>query len=180
MFNLLPETEKSKILKEYSLRRVIVFFAFLCVSALIALVGIFPSYLLSSLKLREVKDNVSSVRQSSAFQEADQLSKELSQANAKLVALQSNTSSVFVEDLFSRVIAHKISGIRLNGLMYKRGVTKDSSVISVSGVAQDRESLSNFESELEKEPLFKNVSLPVSSFTKDTNADFSLQITGTF
>jgi Tfp pilus assembly protein PilN len=180
MFNLLPEAEKNKILEEYSARRIIVFAVFLCVSLCIALVSIFPSYVLSSIKLKEIQDNISSVRQFTSFQEADQLSKELSQANVKLSALQFNASSVPVEDLFSRIITRKISGVRLNGIMYKRGATKDSSVISVSGVAKDRESLSNFVTELQKEALFKNVSLPVSSFAKDSNADFTLQITGTF
>jgi len=180
MFNLLPEVEKKKILQEYNVRRGIVFFVFLCVSLGIALVGIFPSYVLSSIKLKEVKDNVSLVQQSSLFQEAGQLNKDLSQANIKLTALQADAPSVLIGDLFSRVIEHKVVGVRLNGLMYKKGATKDSSIVSLSGVAKNRESLSNFASELKKEPLFKNISLPVSSFAKDSNAEFTLQITGSF
>jgi hypothetical protein len=180
MFNLLPEPEKKQILSEYNLRRNILMLIFLFVVGLIAVISIFPSYLLSSSKILEAQDGVSSIRNSNVFKEEESLNAELAQTNLKLSALQPLAGERYVSELFNAVITERSSGIRMNGLQYKRGDDKKGGYLSVSGVAQDRENLSQFVTALGKNSLFSKVDLPVSNFTKDRNADFTLQINGSF
>ncbi len=181
MFNLLPETEKEKILREYNHRRLIVFLAFMSATLCMALVALFPSYILSSIKLKEVETNIAVVRQSKEFQEADKLQTVLTESNEKLSALQFGRSKVLSQDLIAQIINVKNTGIRINGLLYKKSTAKDtSSQIFINGIAQNRESLSRFVTDLQKVKIFKKVALPVSSFTKDVNAEFTISIEGDF
>jgi len=181
MFNLLPETEKEKILREYNHRRLIVFLAFMSATVCMALVALFPSFVLSSIKLDELETDIVVVRQSKEFQEADKLQTVLTESNEKLTALQLGHSKVLTQDIIAQIINAKNSGIRMNGLLYKKSVAVDTnSQFLINGIAQNRESLSRFVTDLQKIKMFKEVTLPVSSFTKDINAEFTINIVGEF
>lgn len=180
MFNLLPEPEKKQILSEYSIRRTIIALAFLFIIGLVAVIAIFPAYVLSTSKVSEVSNAIESMRKSSIFQEEADLNSKLSEANAKLLALRPPKTEVDVATLFRSVISHKDNKIRLEGFQYTQGKGNASGKLSVVGISATRQDLSRFVDELKKDPLFKKVDLPVSSFTKDQNADFTLDITGNF
>ncbi|NIR48449.1 PilN domain-containing protein, partial [candidate division KSB1 bacterium] len=51
--------------------------------------------------------------------------------------------------------------------------------VSINGTARDRAALSAFARELENEPRFANIDLPISNFVKETDIDFSLTLTAT-
>lgn len=180
MFNLLPEPEKKQILSEYSVRRTIIALVFLFVIGLVAVIAIFPAYVLSTSKVSEVSSAIETLRNSSIFQEESNLNSQLSQANAKLLALKPPKTEVDVTTLFRNVISHKSNKIRIEGLQYTQGKGNNSGKLSVVGISATREDLSQFVDELKKDPFFKKVDLPVSSFTKDQNADFTLDVTGNF
>jgi hypothetical protein len=180
MFNLLPEEEKKNILVEYAIRRIIVLLLFLFVSGLIATISIFPSMLLSSSKTQEVEKQIEVARSSPILKEEADLNSRLTETNLKLSALMPIEDSISVDDLINRVIQKKSDGIRLSGFFYRHASSKTSSGFSISGVAEDRESLSTFVKNLQGEALFTKVDLPVSNFTKDKDATFSIQISGKF
>lgn len=179
MFNLLPEQEKKQIIEEYKARRAIITLVFVFAIGLIGIISIFPAYVLSTSKSEEVVRNIAAIRSSSIFQEESELSSKLSEANLKLLALKPPKTQGSVVSLFSSIIEHKSKDIRLDSFVYmspSEGTTK----ITVRGIARGRQNLSDFVAELKKDPLFSKVDLPVSSFAKDENANFSLDITGTF
>jgi len=180
MFNLLPQNEKQNILKEYRARRNILIAMFVFALGVISVVVLIPAYLLSTVKLNEVQDELARVSGSEAFQESDKLNKILIDTNAKLASLKVTKDQVYIADLIKNVISKRDLNIRVNGIMYKRGSAGAMSVITLAGVAHNREQLSTFVQELRSLPLFTSVDLPVSSFAKDKNAEFSIQIQGTF
>lgn len=180
MFNLLPENEKRNILQEYNFRRAIVLTAFLFVLGVIACVSLFPSFLLSSAKIIEEETQLTSIKRSNTFQEADRLNASLTETNLKIQSLKPLTNEQYIVDVIGTVIKKKNGAIRINGFLFKRGNGKDLGSLTVSGLTRDRESLSTFVRELEKDPLFTKVVLPISNFTKDRNAEFSIQINGAF
>jgi Tfp pilus assembly protein PilN len=180
MFNLLPEKEKQSIVKEYSSRRLIVILAFVFVLGIVSAVSMFPSYLLSSARVKEVETQISAVRRSTIFTEATELEAKLQSTNQKIDLLMSSQKATKVEDLISEIISQKDSSIRFTGFNYKKSVDKTPGSFSVSGIARDRESLSTFVRVLQNNERFSTVNLPVSSLAKDKNAEFTLQITGSF
>ncbi len=179
MFNLLPEQEKKQIIEEYKARRAIITLVFVFAIGLIGVISIFPAYVLSSGKSQNVVRNIEAIRNSSIFQEEAELSSKLSEANLKLLALKPPKTQGSIVSLFSSIIGHKNADVRIDGFMYSAPAV-GAAKITVHGIARGRQNLSSFVAELKKDPFFTKVDLPVSSFTKDQNADFSLDITGTF
>ena len=180
MFNLLPEPEKKQIIHEYESRRMVIGLAFLFLVGVISIVAIFPSYVLSSSRVAEAEGTISTMKNSSIFKEEADLSASLAQSNLKLVALRPSKSEPDVAALFQSVIALKGDSIRLTGFMFSPSSGSTQSKLSIQGVARSRSDLQTFVDVLKKDKDFSAVYLPVSSFTKDQNADFTIEMTGKF
>jgi hypothetical protein len=180
MFNLLPESEKQNIVKEYALRRIVVLSVFLFAVGSVASVSLLPSYLLSRAKIQETGQEIESIKKSSTFRESGQLSDSLTKTNAKLQALGPGANDMYVEDLFAKIFSDRDVNIRIASIMYQEAAGKTPGFITMNGIAHDRESLSTFVDKLKSEPLFTQVDLPVASLAKDRNADFSIKIQGKF
>lgn len=180
MFNLLPEQEKKQIIGEYRARRTIVGLFFLFIVGLMSIIAIFPSFVLSGSRISGVETSLNNMKNSPIFKEEATLSSKLSEANLKLVALRPPKRDVDVSALFQAIVSRKKSTIRLTSFTYISAVGTTPGKVSISGIAKSREDLSAFVEDLKKIPEFKSVNLPVSSFTKDSNADFSIELTGDF
>jgi Tfp pilus assembly protein PilN len=179
MFNLLPEKDKKKLWREYTFRRVIVSLFFIAVIGLVILIFAAPSLILSISKQNEVIRRIDALKQSTLFNESDSLNRKLTTESLKIRALKPSNSSVTVAELVKTVIARKGEGIRIKNISYSRNPDGQSS-INLSGVAQDREKLLEFTQSLESEGWFEKADLPVSSFAKDQDLDFSILIKGNF
>jgi Tfp pilus assembly protein PilN len=180
MFNLLPENEKKKITKEYAFRRNIVLFMFLFALGSVASVSLFPSYLLSSGKIKETQQEITTIKNSLTLQESGNLSGVLKKTNIKLQTLGFVLSDMNASDLFEKVFDKRDVNIRITSIMYQKPSGKGAGSITFNGVAHDRESLSTFVDNLKKEPSFTQVDLPVANLAKDRNADFTIKIQGKF
>lgn len=179
MFNLLPESEKKRILKEYRLRKTTIILSFLFATGLISFIFLIPSYMLSSSRDKEVSNRIDAVRRSTIVGEANEINASLVDTNLKIQSLKIEENEVLIKDLFDRVLSKKTDSIRIVDIQFRKKQT-DGNEIELSGIARDRESLSAFIKSLEEEDLFLNVDIPVSSFAKETNANFSVNITGKF
>jgi hypothetical protein len=180
MFNLLPPSEKQNILKEYSSRRLILSCIFLCALGLISVASLAPSYLLSRARISELTDDLERSRGTDIAKELESQTKIIATTNAKLGILADSVAEHKANNLFQDVISKRGSGIRISALMYKRGGDKETGSISVTGIARDRESLSRFVQDLKTNTLYSKVDLPVSSFAKDKNTNFTIQLFGKF
>lgn len=175
MFTLLPDSEKKSILKEYKIRRAIIICTFVFFFGIMASVSLFPSYLLSAIKTKEISTQLAELRKSTILQEAKILNEALVNTNKKLDLLRDSTSTVYVKDIIDGIQKSKSEqAIRISGVLYRRDTAKKQLSLSITGVARDRESLSFFVKELEKN--FEQVNLPVSNFAKEKNAQFTIEI----
>ncbi|TAL48785.1 hypothetical protein EPN83_03250 [Patescibacteria group bacterium] len=174
MFNLLPDAEKKHIFAEYRIRVGILVCLFLALTAALAFIFLVPSYLVSDSRYKEVSGRIDAVRHSTILREANELNTKLTSANLKIRTL-ATTSPQSAEALFERLLARRISSVRLSSLEYQRKAGGNE--LRFSGIAANRESLAQFVKLLESEPSFGRVNIPVSDFAKDRNASFSIQIT---
>jgi hypothetical protein len=177
MFNLLPEIEKKNIVNEYNTRRSIVALIFIFIVGLFSVISIIPSFILSSSRVNQVSEDILAIQQSDIFIEEPEITISLSDTNSKISTLLPEEQKIYVADIFERVISHKTSNIRINGITYRSG---ESGGVAVNGIARSREELSSFVEDMRKDSLFKEVNLPVSNFAKDRNAEFTLNIIGDF
>lgn len=183
MLNLLPLEEKKKVLTEYRLRLAAVFIftaAFLIVANLILLI---PSYLNAITKHNFVEDRYNYVMGSQDFQKAREVAgkeaaKKITEINNKLkmfAPVQEGNQTKFVSSsMLQKIFSLKPSTVKIGGATHE--VLKDREKFVITGRSVDRESLKLFVDKLNAEKLFTSVELPIQSYVKSTNIEFSLTL----
>lgn len=177
MLNIFPTEEKKKVIAEYRLRLgIVVVFA---VSALVlsSLVLLVPSYLIAVSKYNNVFGELSSLelRQDRAGQEKE-VGTQIREENKKIdLFLKGDTGErPTPPQIILSIIGIKSSAIKIHGFTYDASVGQERLV--VTGVASDRDGLAHFVESLKKDPTFTKVELPISSYVKSTDIDFSVVV----
>jgi hypothetical protein len=174
MFKLLTEESKAQVKKEYFLRRYVVALSSLSVVALIALVGIFPSYILSIARQQEVAERARVLGEGTPQQGEADLSEWLALFNQKLKLLSPKLDKDRASGMIEAGLAEKGSGISVIAISW---VKRDSEILlSMQGVARDRQALIAFEKRLNASGQFESVALPVSNLAKDSNINFQVKL----
>lgn len=177
MLNILSTTEKKKVRTEYWLRLAIVAIFAIGTLAAVSLVLMAPSYLLAETKFSEAERSLSALQKKYGdnTQEKD-LGVQIRDINNKILLLTNTTTGtgLLPSQTILSILAIKNSAIKLIGISYQS--TSVSDRIVLTGTAATRDTLSQFAEDLKKEPTFTNVTLPISSYVKSTNIDFSIVI----
>jgi len=166
MLNILPTKLKKDLQIEYAKRRAIAWLVGLCIVEISFLIFLLPGYI--SLTY----GNKSLATELTPYSQTTPVSSTIQTTNAMLKVLV-NHLPYAVHPLVANIISLQGSSISLSDIMYAHGV-KDT--ITLQGSASDRASLLAFTKRLEADPHFESVNLPVSSFAKDTNINFSVSM----
>src|SRR3989344_1685947 len=173
MFKLLTEEERKKMEYEYTLRRGIVILAALIAVVIIGMIGLFPSYVISSAQQREVEEFIGP-ENVEVKKDYSSLNYWLEGMKFRLSALEPNLDKDRASAFFEEVLKEKVSGIKINVLVWAKLEKK--TTVSISGVALDRQSLLAFENRLNTSGKFSSVTLPVSNLAKDRNIAFQIKL----
>ena len=177
MTNLLPLVEKKNIKQEYRMRVYIVSLLFLSVLIIIAIVSLLPLYISSLSKLNDIRSQMEVEKQKASYaaEEQDPI-KITREVNAKLAILGKKDSALpQSSNLITTIVGYKPDNIKINAIFYDRGLAEGK--ILLNGIAEDRETLLSFLKLLEGEKIFTKVDLPISSFVKEKDIEFSIKIT---
>lgn len=175
MFKLLTEEEGRKVSSEYSTRRAIVILISIIVVIIVGIVGLLPSYVISNARQHEIIEHNKIIADNSLTEgNEDALNAWLEDINQKLEtlspALDKDKPSAFID----KILEHKTSGIVITEFSWLR--IKDEIILSVSGVADNRQSLIMFENNINSSKYFSTVTLPVSNLAKDRDIDFQMKL----
>lgn len=177
MFTLLPEQNKKSLFKEYRLRLFTVIFLFLTAFCLISTALLFPSYISLYFERGVLEDESARVGMEIKVKNEKGIVETLARINHTLAAVKPQQSGVLQ---VTKVILDKLpSGISIDRFVYTRGEKADSS-LSLQGVAETRSELITFSRELEKQPDFSKVDLPISNLAKQSDVPFTLTVLGKF
>lgn len=178
MINLIPNEEKKKMVQEFYLRFVVVFFFVLGFSVLIATVAILPSYFLSSLKKNLASDKAAAQRAEPEPSLDSKTSSIIEDLNNKLSIVEKAEKNKYSisEKVINEILLKKIPDIRITEITYKNEAVAGKT-ISIRGIAPSRERLLIFRKTLEEDPAFKKVDLPISNFIKGTDIAFFINLT---
>lgn len=177
--NLLPHEEKKKIRAEYRLRLGTVALAavlFLVISNFALLV---PSYLRASSKESVAEARITTSTGMTAREheeEENDANVRVKELNKKLSVLSTGgtaASYALLSQTIASILALKSSAIKIQSITYDATQPERRRYV-VSGRALDRDSLAQFSDKLKKSASFAKVELPISSFVKSTDIDFSL------
>ena len=145
---------------------------------LIASVALLPAYFSSTIKdsVAQLKlniqknDTVPTVGQESLTAITDM--------NNKLSLVENSEKNKFPisQKVISNILSSKTPDIKITQIIYADASITTAREITILGTAPSRQSLLNFEQALQSNPSFKNVTLPISSFIKDSNLQFNLTL----
>lgn len=174
MFNLLPQEHQKKLKKEYLHRRsTLILIAFFCLG-IIGILTFIPSFILSLQRAQSIPYEYKVTEEDSSIS--------VSELNHRINDLKNDVTTVLkrnsvnqINEIFKNIIDMKPAGISLKGLSYKKQ-NKEPLKVYLAGVALTREDLLSFARKLEMFSLFEHVNVPVSSFAKDKDIEFSLEL----
>lgn len=181
MFKLLTEEARKKAMREYAVRRSVIAVASLTVVLVIALAGLFPAYILSATRKTEVEERVRVMGNIGLQGNESSLQRWLTDTNLKLQFLNPKLDKDRPSEFIEQVLQEKIIGIHITGLNWfkSRNEKGETLSLSVSGIAEDRQTLLYFENRLNISGHFAKVTLPVSNLAKEKNIVFQIKITPT-
>jgi hypothetical protein len=168
MFKLLTEESRATVSREYKLRRVVLIVTSLSLVLAVALVGLFPSYILSQVKQAEAG------AMSNQQEGKEDLEAWLQEFNGKLRALSAGIAPARASADIEKVLSLKGAGIRITQLKWNEGDAE--AKLSLMGVANDRQTLLSFEKRLKDSGKFSAVMLPVSNLAKERDINFQIDL----
>ncbi len=176
MFNLIPDILRENIKSDYKLRKYIVMLVFVVFLEVCFLVFLFPTWLVSSHKDKQLTLIAEDASNSLSSGNVNSTTAEIKALNTKLAVLQSALDYPKIIPFLDEILKDKTASISINKIVYTTDDSKNA-IISLGGVSRTRDSLLAFVKILESSKLFKKVDLPISNFTKDRDLDFTLSIT---
>lgn len=170
MINLLPEAEKSEIGYDYRRGVWAVVLIFLLITAGMALVLMFPSYLVLSLEEKEVKSDLEKIDQRIKGQELSLNESRLKDLESKRAFLGAMETASTTANLIKEILNARKPGIKITNINYAEGG------FSLQGVAERRTNLLEFIKALKSLPTYKEVNAPLSNLLSEKNVNFSLTL----
>lgn len=184
MLNILPLEQKKKNLKEYRLRLVVVVLGALVSLVVVNLALLTPAYLNAVAREADAQARIMSFTGKSA---ADALREErdavsaMSDVNKKINIFTGVSTStvgrVVPSDALVNIITLKNSGIKIDGMTYDATLAREQFI--VNGNALTRDNLAQFIEALKGSGAFTTVDLPIQSYVKSTNIDFTITLVRT-
>lgn len=176
MINLLPQSEKKKLLREYRLRLAVIVLWGMLMLEIIAFGLFVPSYLAISSSTSALSVVLEDI-QSHAPDGSNETKRHLNLINQEIASLKVGGASteLFPSQLLTELLAVKSSGIAITGFSYARAGT--SVTVQLNGNAATREDLIAYRSALTSNVHFSDPKYAQSYITKKTDIDFTLTTT---
>lgn len=173
MFNLLPDSLKQEITKEYKLRRfiiIVIFFVFIEVSFMIFML---PSFIVSYSKEKEVELRVQIVDKSSSSSNVNSVKSVIRSLNNDLNIIDKTSKYLEVIPIIDIILSKKTNSIKITDFSYT-SLSTSTATLAIQGVSSTRDVLVEFKKNLGESGVFKNIDLPISNLAKDRDIKFSM------
>lgn len=174
MFKLLTEEAMKKVTSEYKRRRTVVVLLALILALLISVVGILPSYVLSTIRQFEIEEKSKITNSAKTKGDEQELDAWLAKTNNILASISPDLEMPPPSELIEKVIDEKTSGVSLTSFSWKED--KEKPVMIVRGLASSRANLILFRDNLNDSGHFSSVELPISDLALDKNIDFQISL----
>ncbi len=173
-YTFLPESERKNIARDYHIRVAIVGLFFLSLAFLVGVAALFPAYVHAMLEERLHLKDVATLNQTGGAEALSSAENDLSGSAALMSVLSGSIVpapfSSTVEDIASERGAVEVSSFSLSR-------AASSTSIVIEGSAPTRAALLAFKDRLVALAPGISVNLPVSELARDTDIQFSIEIT---
>jgi hypothetical protein len=180
MTNLLPPKKKREIAKVYRLRVVTVVVYVAASIVLVAMALLAPTLFLVETERADLESHLSDMGMGESEGGTVDGDSILDVSNEKLSILSAGVGSYqTVSYVHEVVLGYKTAEITLKRFsLDTQSASEDTrGKLTLSGEAITRQSLESFVDSLEQDPLFGNISDPISNYVEDTDLPFSIVVT---
>ena len=172
MINLLPDTEKQSIRKEYQLRVIVVILSSILIIVLSTFALLIPSYILTLYKGAIAQDIITKTPTPSAEED---FTERLTTVKRVAHVLSPEQPNLLPTEAITIISEHRLNTIIITSITYTKTET-DPVTIHIKGIAENRKSLVDYTAALRSEAHIAAVNLPVSSFAADSDIGFEIDI----
>ena len=173
--NLLPPERLRALTRDYYLRLGVVALWLVTALTLVAAVLLVPSFLLVSASKEEKEARLATLSASFATVDEAGLSTRLATLSAHTETLSALEANGSVSDLLRATLLVAHPGITLSEIAYAPATDASPArggTITLTGIAESRGVLRNYQLALQKAPFAEAANVPVSAYAKDTNIPF--------
>lgn len=207
MTNLLPENYKRAIKREYQVRRAIVTLVLLSVLGVVSAISFLPSFMTVLERRASAQNELDQLKAESEEKDIQRHLDQLKRINQLTEVLEPPRSELRNYVILNNLLEKSVAGVSLTGLTIQKQdldrtseEAKDPAAaeegqepaaedkparsrkvrISLSGMAEDRETLTSFSQALEGVRFVDSVHLPVSELASKQDIEFSMELSGEF
>ena len=180
MINLLPESDKKELRREYLRRKIVVIGFFVFVTVLTGIVLLVPVFWLLDFQEENYKEQLSFSEQRFSLSGSREIISDIKDLNFKLIAFAKNQKErKEISWIIEELVNMKPKNIKIKGFTYREGIEGDDNKgdeVTVRGFSDTRGDLLNFVEDLRGKEEFSGVSLPTSSLLTKGDVDFLIII----
>jgi hypothetical protein len=176
--NLLPIESKNVLKEGFKSRFNLIVCTLLILVVLVGLIMLLPTYFLTKSQL-SVINYINTVNKNESEESVLKALDLPFEIDYKVSLINTNIRSLKVGQTIFDIIYFLPKTVKLNSLTFTKNeaeAEKQGVIITISGVANDRDSLIQFGNDLKSSKKFTEVEVPVSSLTRDKNLPFSVKI----
>lgn len=176
MINLLPQAEKKKLLQTYRLHLGILVLGAIVILELLAAVLFVPSFYILDSTTTNLADELAQNKKITP-EGSDKAQQELADIKGDIAVLTPSKSTIDVlpSSIIDELLKQKPEGVGISALAYERNAKE--SALQLSGTANTREDLLQFQKNLKDDPMVADSQYSNSFILKKVNIDFTLTIT---
>ncbi len=175
MINLLPQTEKDRLRREYLLRFGIVVLASVCILEALTFLLFLPTYYALFTSTRDLTKNILE-RKNLTPEEDATIGRDLALIKAEIALLRPTDAVIDVPPsvLFEEIIRGKPGGIKISAFAYVRGESKPT--LQLNGIGETQDDLLAFRRNVQANPRVSDFKYSTSFITQKANIPFSATI----
>lgn len=174
MINLIPPAAKKKIILEYWIRVISVWF-YMWTAAMIGSVAIMlPAYVLINSQVSVYEQSAQSASEKVA--NFEEVKKQVEHSNELAVKMQNQLALPRMSDYLALFRSLEGQGVTITSTDVSR-TDAVFSPIRISGKAESRQALASFRDRISSDARVEKVDLPLSNLAKDKDIQFSLTVT---
>jgi hypothetical protein len=174
MINLIPPAAKKKIIIEYWLRVISVWFYMWSAAILGSVAIMFPAYVLINSQVSVYEQSAQSASEKVASFE--EVKKQIERSNELAIKMQNQLLLPRMSEYLALFRSLEGGGVVITNIDMSRTDTVFAP-ISISGQAQSRQALASFRDRISADSRVEKVDLPLSNLAKDRDIQFSLVVT---
>ena len=159
------------------MRKTVVSLLFLLVVVISSTVFLLPSYILTTFRENETKDQLKTLENLANKNNRPEVIKGLDDINKKISSVKIGDDFAYY-DLLQKILSEKPQSVHVASIITQEKIDKDKTVhtVQLNGISDTRDDLVNYKSVLDASGKYKEVYLPISSLASETDVEFVMNI----